>query len=46
MEKVIFADNIFNRNFKTNRPNEKWATDSTYLPDGSSMLSLSTIMDL
>lgn len=38
--------NILNHNFKASRLNEKWLTDITYLPYGSTMLYLSTIMDL
>lgn len=45
-ESNIIVDNILNRNFKAERPNEKWVTDITYLPYGSSMLYVSTIMDL
>ncbi|MED3576132.1 IS3 family transposase [Cytobacillus praedii] len=45
-ESNIIVDNILNRNFKANRPNEKWVTEITYLPYGSSMFYLSTIMDL
>jgi transposase InsO family protein len=45
-ESNIIVENILNRNFKANRPNEKWVTDITYLPYGTSMLYVSTIMDL
>jgi putative transposase len=45
-ESNIVVPNILNRNFKANRPNEKWVTDITYLTYGSTMLYLSTIMDL
>ncbi|WP_419393611.1 IS3 family transposase [Cytobacillus praedii] len=45
-ESNIIVENILNRNFKAERPNEKWVTDITYLPYGSSMLYVSTIMDL
>lgn len=45
-ESNIVVPNILNRNFKASRPNEKWVTDITYLPYGSTMLYLSTIMDL
>ena len=45
-ESNIIVDNILNRSFKADRPNEKWVTDITYLPYGSSMLYVSTIMDL
>jgi transposase InsO family protein len=45
-ESNIVVPNILDRNFKSNRSNEKWVTDITYLPYGSTMLYLSTIMDL
>ena len=45
-ESKIVVPNILNRNFKASNPNEKWVTDITYLPYGSTMLYLSTIMDL
>jgi putative transposase len=45
-ESNIVVPNILNRNFKASQPNEKWVTDITYLPYGSTMLYLSTIMDL
>ncbi|MCU5571447.1 DDE-type integrase/transposase/recombinase [Bacillus cereus] len=35
-----------NRNFQATKPNEKWVTDITYLPFGTEMLYLSSIMDL
>ncbi|WP_274521021.1 hypothetical protein [Neobacillus niacini] len=38
--------NILNRNFTASRSNEKWVTDITYLPYGSTMMYLSTIIDL
>ncbi|MED3553949.1 IS3 family transposase [Cytobacillus praedii] len=45
-ESDIIVENILNRNFKAKRPNEKWVTDITHMPYGSSMLYVSTIMDL
>jgi transposase InsO family protein len=45
-ESNIVVKNILNRDFKASKPNEKWVTDITYLPYGSKMLYLSTIMDL
>lgn len=45
-ESNIVVPNILNRNFIASRPNEKWVTDITYLPYGSTMLYLSTITDL
>lgn len=40
------AENILNRNFKAKKPNEKWASDITYLKIGKSWIYLCTIMDL
>ncbi|WP_409293798.1 IS3 family transposase [Peribacillus sp. SCS-26] len=45
-ESNIVVGNILNRNFISSRPDEKWVTDITYLPYGTTMLYLSTIMDL
>jgi transposase InsO family protein len=40
------ADNVLNRVFHAERPNEKWVTDITYLPHHGKHLYLSTIKDL
>jgi transposase InsO family protein len=45
-ESNIVVKNILNREFAAVKPNEKWVTDITYLPYGSKMLYLSTIIDL
>lgn len=45
-ESKIIVENLLERNFKADNPDEKWVTDITYLPYGSSMLYLCTIMDL
>lgn len=45
-ESNIIVENVLNRDFTATRPNEKWVTDITCLPYGSSMLYLSTILDL
>ncbi|HDR5277986.1 TPA: IS3 family transposase [Bacillus thuringiensis] len=45
-ESRIVVENLLNRNFQANKPNEKWVTDITYLPFGTAMLYLSSIMDL
>ncbi len=45
-ESNIVVPNILNRNFTASRSNEKWVTDITYLPYGSTMMYLSTIIDL
>ena len=38
--------NLLKRNFKTNKPNEKWCTDVTYLIYKNSRAYLSSIIDL
>lgn len=43
---VMAADNIINRDFQARNPLEKLVTDITYIPFGSKMLYLSSIMDL
>ncbi|ASS74318.1 hypothetical protein CIG75_04500 [Tumebacillus algifaecis] len=40
------APNSLNRNFKASRPNEKWATDITYLLFNGQRLFLSVIYDM
>ena len=42
----IIMENKLDRDFKANNPLEKLVTDITYIPYGSKMLYLSTIMDL
>ena len=42
----VLMDNVLDRDFKENRPLEKLVTDITYIPYGSKMMYLSTIMDL
>lgn len=42
----LVYDNILNRNFHSESPMRKLVTDITYLPFGSKMLYLSSIMDL
>ncbi|MGZ4164747.1 MAG: IS3 family transposase [Tumebacillaceae bacterium] len=42
----ITAPNLLNRDFKAARPNEKWATDVTYLQFQNQTLYLSTIYDM
>lgn len=43
---AIVANNIIDRNFVATRPLEKLSTDITYIPFGSKMMYLSSIMDL
>jgi len=45
-ESVVVAPNLLERNFAASAPNQKWVTDITYIQYGSSVLYLSTIMDL
>ncbi len=40
------AENVLNRDFAANGPNQKWATDITYLPTTEGWLYLATVMDL
>lgn len=40
------AQNHLNRNFKANRPAEKWVSDITYIPTAQGWLYLTIIMDL
>ncbi|MDP4132678.1 MAG: IS3 family transposase [Bacillota bacterium] len=45
-EDLYIKPNILNRDFKAAKPNEKYATDITYIPTQSKMMYLSTIIDL
>lgn len=45
-EQGKIAPNILERNFKTNRPNQKWATDITEFNVSGNKLYLSPIIDL
>jgi len=40
------AENVLNRNFEASAPNEKWATDITYVWTGEGWLYLAAVMDL
>ena len=40
------APNRLNRNFLTNRPNQVWVTDVTYIPTGEGWLYLAAMVDL
>ncbi len=44
--KYPIARNVLNRDFKASRPNEKWATDITYIWTSEGWLYLATVMDL
>lgn len=45
-EPIVTAENIINRDFTATRPFEKLVTDITYLPFGSKMQYLSSIIDV
>lgn len=40
------AENTLNREFKADKPNQKWVTDITYLPTTAGWLYLSVVLDL
>lgn len=40
------AENVLARNFEASRPNEKWATDITYVWTGEGWLYLAVVLDL
>ena len=40
------ADNLLNRDFSANEPNQKWVTDITYVATQEGWLYLATVMDL
>ena len=40
------ADNILDRDFKADAPNEKWVADITYIPTHQGWTYLATVMDL
>ena len=40
------ADNLLNREFTADRPNQKWVTDITYIPTDEGWLYLAGVMDL
>ena len=43
---LAIAENILNRNFTADRPNQKWAADITYIPTQQGWLYLAVVMDL
>lgn len=40
------AENLLNREFTANRPNQKWVSDITYIPTDEGWLYLAGILDL
>lgn len=40
------ADNVLDRAFEAERPNEKWVADVTYIPTGCGWMYLAAVMDL
>ena len=40
------AENLLNREFTANQPNQKWVTDITYLPTHEGWIYLAVVMDL
>jgi transposase InsO family protein len=40
------SENIWARQFKASKPNERWVTDITYIPTNEGWLYLATVMDL
>jgi putative transposase len=40
------ADNVLNREFTAQQPNQKWVTDITYLPVADGWMYLAVVMDL
>lgn len=39
-------NNLLNRDFQASKPNQKYVTDITYIPTSTSMMYLSTVIDL
>ncbi|WP_311764951.1 IS3 family transposase [Paenibacillus agricola] len=39
-------ENVLNREFTASKPNEKWVTDTTYVPTSEGWLYLASVMDL
>ncbi|MFB9993797.1 DDE-type integrase/transposase/recombinase [Deinococcus oregonensis] len=40
------AENVLNREFVAEQPNQKWVTDMTYLPVTEGWMYLAVVMDL
>jgi transposase InsO family protein len=45
-QSAYFAPNLLNQDFSTTRKNEKWVTDTTYIPTREGWLYLVSVMDL
>ena len=42
----IIADNILDRDFEADRPNQKWLADFTYIPTAEGWLYVAVVLDL
>ena len=40
------AENVLDRSFEAEHPNEKWVADVTYIPTGAGWMYLAAVMDL
>lgn len=40
------SENLLNREFSSDRPNQKWVSDITYIPTSEGWLYLATVLDL
>ena len=45
-QRAYFVPNLLKQNFNTTRKNEKWVTDTTYIPTREGWLYLVSVMDL
>jgi len=43
-QSVYFAPNLLNQDFNATRKNEKWVTDTTYIPTGEGWLYLVSVV--
>ncbi len=45
-QRDVAAPNLLQRDFKADRPDQKWLTDITYIPTGEGWLYLAVVLDL
>lgn len=45
-ERSVIADNLLDRNFQADRPNQKWLADFTYVWTGEGWLYVAVVLDL